>query len=290
MNFEQFLQQKGIIPKGIARHQQEVGKYETWLERTHDRTPENATKKDLLEYLQYIKERRKLANGTQNNILQKLKNYHAYLAKEYETNDITCFIKIRGTKRQRLRPLFMPDELDLLCDVYYYHIQEYQPTNNKLRFYPDHKKLLQGHYIALTLIAYQALRLQEIENLTQADFDLRKATVNIHQSRKGAARKLPLEASQIGALLQFYADGEDSTLIPNRNHFTHLTIPLKKLHPKFCDFRQIRASKITHWLKLYGLRKAQHLAGHKSIRSTEQFLAGEFETLQNDMDNFHPLR
>jgi len=149
---------------------------------------------------------------------------------------------------------------------------------------------LQGHYIALTLIAYQALRLQEIENLTQNDFDLRKATVNIHQSRKGAARKLPLEASQIGVLLQFYADGEDTLLIPNRNHFTHLTVPLKKLHNKFCDFRQIRASKITHWLKLYGLRKAQHLAGHKSIKSTEQFLAGEFETLQNDMDNFHPLR
>jgi len=114
MNFEQFLQQKSIIPKGIARHQREVGKYEIWLERTHDRTPENATKKDLLEYLQYIKEKRKLANATQNSILQKLKNYHAYLAKEYEINDITCLIKIRGTKRQRLRPLFTPDELDLL--------------------------------------------------------------------------------------------------------------------------------------------------------------------------------
>ena len=146
MNFEQFLQQKDIIPSSISRHHREVGKYEKWLQQAHDKTPENAAKKDLLEYLQYIKERRKLANATQNSILQKLKNYHAYLAKEYETNDITCLIKIRGTQRRHLRPLFTPDELDLLCDVYYYYAQEYQPTNKELRFYPNHKKLLQGHY------------------------------------------------------------------------------------------------------------------------------------------------
>ena len=260
------------------------------MEHTQSKTPENAEKKDLLMYLQYIKEKRNLTNATQNSILQKLKNYHAYLAKEYETNDITCFIKIRGTNRRHLRPLFTPDELDLLCDAYYYYTQEYQPNNRELYFYPNHKKLLQGRYIALTLMAYQALQVQEIEKLTQSDFDMRKATVTIQKNLKGAARKLPLEASQIGVLIQYYADGEDTPLMPNRNQFERLTQSLKKLHNKYHDFRQIRASKITHWLKLYGLRKAQHLAGHKNIRNTEKFLAGEFETLQNDMDNFHPLR
>jgi len=290
MNFEHFLQQKGIIPRTITRHKIEAGKYEKWLQSVCDKTPENADKRDLLQYLQYIKEQRNITNATQSNILQKLKNYHAYLAKEYETNNITCFVKIRGTHRRHLRPLFTPDELDLLCDVYYYHTKEYQPSNHELRFYPNHQKLLQGRYIALTLIAYQALNLREIEKLTQSDFDLRKATVNIRSNLIGAARILPLQAAQIGVLLQYYADGEDTPLITSRNHFECISKILKQQHHKFADFRQIRASKIAHWLKLYGLRKTQYLAGHKKIQATENHLAAEFESLQTDMDNFHPLR
>ena len=138
MNFEQFLQQKGIIPKTIARHQREIAKYETWLDATRGRDAENATKKDLLDYLQYIKEKRSLCNTSQDRVLGNLKNYYAYLAKEYGTNNITCFIKIRGTQGRHLPVLFTPDELDLLCDAYYYHTQEYKPNNKELYFYPNH--------------------------------------------------------------------------------------------------------------------------------------------------------
>lgn len=297
MNFEQYLQQKGIIPKTIARHEREVKKYENWLQNKHNRTPENATKKDLLNYLQHIKETRNLANATQSHILCKLKNYYSYLAKEYGTNNITHFIKIRGTNRKYLRQLFTPDELELLCDAYYYYTQEYEPTKNELYHYPDRKKLLQGRYIALTLMAYQGLKTGEITTLTQTDFNLRKATVQIHAGRTGAARTLPLDASQIGVIMQYYADGEDTVLIPNENHFGRLSDTLKELTlkptaniTKFKDFKQIRASKIVHWLKLYGLRKAQYLAGHKNINSTEKYLANNVETLQNELDNFHPLR
>lgn len=297
MNFEQYLQQKGIIPKTIARHEREVKKYENWLQNKHDKTPENATKKDLLNYLQHIKENRNLTNATQNGILQKLKNYYGYLAKEYGINNISNFIKIRGIDRKHIRQLFTPDELELLCDAYYYHTQEYQPNNRELYFYPDHKKLLQSRYIALTLVAYQGLQVQEIEALTQTDFNLRKATVKIHAGRTGAARTLPLDASQIGILMQFFNEENEQPLIPNRNQLESLSKTLKELTLKpstnitrFEDFRQIRTSKIVHWLKLYGLRKAQYLAGHKNITSTEKYLANNVETLQNELDNFHPLR
>lgn len=296
MNFEQYLQQKDIIPKTIARHEREVKKYENWLQNKHDKTPENATKKDLLNYLQYIKETRNLANITQNTILQKLKNYYGYLAKEYGINNISNFIKIRGINRKYLRQLFTSDELELLCDAYYYHIQEYQPNNKELYFYPDHKKLLQSRYIVLTLVAYQGLRTQEIEALTQTDFNLRKATLTVRANRRGTARTLPLDASQIGVIMQFFNEENEQPLIPNRNQLERLNKTLKEitLKPstaitKFEDFRQIRTSKIVHWLKLYGLRKTQYLAGHKNINSTEKYLANNVETLQNELDNFHPL-
>ena len=130
----------------------------------------------------------------------------------------------------------------------------------------------------------------EIENLTKADFDLRKGTVNIQKNLRNAARKLTLEPLQIGSLLQFYADGEDTPLMLNRNDFEFLSQSLKKIQPTFRDFRQIRSSRIVQWLKLYGLRKTQYLAGHRYVSSTEKYIANDIETLQNDMQNFHPLQ
>jgi integrase/recombinase XerD len=289
-DFEHFLQQKGIIPKTISRHQREVSKYENWLAVCLDKTPENATKNDILDYLAHIKELRKLNNTTQNIILQKLKNYYTYLAQEQGVSNITYFIKIRGTVRRHLAPIFTDDELNLLCDAFYYHTQQYQPNRKELYHYPDQTALLRGYYIALTLMCCQALHVGEIENLTAADFDLRKATVTIHEHRKGADRTLQLEALQIGVLMQHFANQNDTPIMPNRNHFEKLNLMLKPLFPKFKDFRQLRTSRITHWLRLHGLRKTQYLAGHKSINATEKYLSNDFETLKSDMDNFHPLK
>ena len=289
MKIESFLQQKGIIPKTIERHKREMLKYENWLLMTLEKSPEQATKKDLLAYLKHIKESRNLQNATQNQLLQILKNYYAFLAQENGTNNITAFIKIRGIKRKHLRPIFTIEELDLLVDAYYYHTQEYTPTAKELRFNPNFSTVLQSRYIALTLCCYQGLQTSEILALTTENFDLRKAAVTVNKSLKGTSRTITLEAVQIGALISFFAT-ENTAIIDNINQFERLNKTLKTLHPKYQDFTQIRASKITHWIKIYGLRKAQHLAGHKNIQSTERHLAGDFETLQNDFENFHPLR
>jgi site-specific recombinase XerD len=287
-SFEKYLQQKGITAHTISRSQREVKRFTQWLQSSYHTTTENSTQKQLLEYLQHVKQSRQLCNATQNHILQMLKNYFGFLAKENSIPNITAFIKIRGIQRKHIQQLFTPDELDLLCDAYYHFTRTYIPGKKELYFYPQHEKLLQGRYIALTLMAYQAIQVQEIEALQPTHFDLRKGTVTIQESRRGAERKIFLEPLQIGALMQYFTTDE-TTLIPNRNHFENLAADLKKYSVKFKDFRQLRASKITHWLKLHGLRKAQYLAGHRNINATEKYLAGEFETLQNEFEKFHPL-
>jgi site-specific recombinase XerD len=263
-SFEKYLQQKGITAHTISRSQREVKRFTQWLQSSYHTTTENSTQKQLLEYLQHVKQSRQLCNATQNHILQMLKNYFGFLAKENSIPNITAFIKIRGIQRKHIQQLFTPDELDLLCDAYCHFTRTYIPGKKELYFYPQHEKLLQGRYIALTLMAYQAIQVQEIEALQ------------------------PTQPLQIGALMQYFTTDE-TTLIPNRNHFENLAADLKKCSVKFKDFRQLRASKITHWLKLHGLRKAQYLAGHRNINATEKYLAGEFETLQNEFEKFHPL-
>jgi integrase len=72
--------------------------------------------------------------------------------------------------------------------------------------------------------------------------------------------------------------------------------PLKKLKKKiqsidrnFINFQQIRASVVTHWIQTEGLRKAQYLAGHRSINSTESYLPNDLNELMNDIQKFNPF-
>lgn len=273
---------------GVSRHQREVDRYVQWLDGTPGKAPENATKKDLLDYLAHLKTARGLSNTTQNQVLQTIRNYHEWLSIHRGIPDITAFIKIRGIYGQRLSPVLAPDELESLCDSYYHHTRSYIPSQKELRFYPDHPRLLSGRYIALTLVAYQGLQLHEIENLTPDGIDLRKGTVTVPASRMGAERKLPLDPSQVGAMMLFFAGGE-TPFVPNANQFERLNKTLKTLHPKYKDFTQLRASRITEWIRVYGLRKAQYLAGHRNISSTEEYVARDIDSLREDMAVFHPL-
>jgi len=289
MLFRNYLQQKNIIPKTIHRHEQEINKYHTWLQ-TLDIEAIQATTKDILHYLQHIKEKRQLCNATQNQLLQVLKNYYHYLAATQAIKNPTQFIKIRGAHKKHIQQTLTPEQIDMLCDAYYNHIQYYNATNKEIRFYSNQQHLLLGYYISLSLVAYQALTIIEILALTKTSFDIRKGTVSIAPHLKGNARSLSLEASQIGSIIEFYSHNTQALLMINKNHFDKLTITLKTFLPTYKNFRQLRASKIVQWIQQYGLRKAQVLAGHKNIKSTEAYLSNDIQSLQNDMNNFHPLQ
>jgi len=69
--------------------------------------------------------------------------------------------------------------------------------------------------------------------------------------------------------------------------FKRMVEQLKKTDKNFINLMQIRTSVITHWVKVYGLRKAQYLAGHKSINSTEEYRANNIEDLAEDITKFN---
>ena len=64
---------------------------------------------------------------------------------------------------------------------------------------------------------------------------------------------------------------------------------VKKIYPELTDARQIRSSVIMNWLKTSNIRQVQYMAGHKSIRSTEQYRSQDLSNLTRQLELFHPL-
>jgi integrase/recombinase XerD len=64
---------------------------------------------------------------------------------------------------------------------------------------------------------------------------------------------------------------------------------LHSINPKVLSARQLKASVIVHWLKLYNLRQVQYMAGHRYVSSTESFLVNEMDEMIGDIEKYHPF-
>lgn len=282
MTFSEYLQTKNLSNSTIKRYEIETEYYKTYLKK-RAKNGETATKKDILDYLKKLDTERQITAKTKQSILGILKHYHGYLSQTHSIQNPTQLIKIRGAKRKHLRHLLTAEEMEQLSDVFYSEMEK--------QFSPSGGNAKGGlkEYLLLTFAIYQGFTATEINQLTAQDIDLRKATIKIQRAKRSNGRTIALEAPQIGSLIQYLNTGKTDFKTSN-NQFKALFIQLRGILPKFEDFMQIRSSVITNWIKIHGLRKAQYLAGHRYISSTENYLANDFESLQNDLENFHPLR
>ncbi len=287
MSFEQYLQGKGLSERVIKSYRAEVSRHQRFLDQ-QGKSPEGATKKDLLDYLQsdsrlavrHRTVKRPLSNRTKRGILGILNHYYSYLMQQGRTvQNPTRFIRIRGIKKRELYRLFTEEELEQLCELLYQETCRMErPTLQQ-----------QKDYLLLTLVAYQGLQVHEVARLERSDLDLHKGILQVRGGRKTNARTLPLKAAQIGLFMQYFGQQEEAGLVSSKNYLHSLNGLLRRLCPHYCNFIQLRASVITCWIKQHGLRKAQYLAGHRYISSTEHYLHNDLEQLQNDLDLFHPL-
>jgi site-specific recombinase XerC len=75
----------------------------------------------------------------------------------------------------------------------------------------------------------------------------------------------------------------------SKDIFLPFTKQVKSIDRQLVNFTQIRTSVITFWVKTYGLRKAQILAGHRNISTTEAYLPNNLENLIEDISKLHPF-
>jgi site-specific recombinase XerD len=313
--FINYLQSRSLAQSSINGYVKNIEQFLTWYiteqgegyERSSD--PINCAKKDILNYLSFLKENTNQQNVTRRFSCTALNHYFTALIQAgISNNNPVAFIKIRGTNRKQLYRIYTPDELTQLADNFYSVFILGFDDSYMLHPSKKYKSLLSRHrnYTMLTFLLYQGLPTHELPLISINDIDLAKARLTLNNG--STKRTLPIQATQIGTLMHYlnnirpqfldYCGQTDKlffSLCPYQydksfsKPLRKLTKQVKSIDSNFVNFLQTRTSVITHWIQTEGLRKAQYLAGHKNINSTEEYLPNDLNNLINDIQKFNPF-
>lgn len=315
--FTAYMQSKGLAPSTITHYQWHLGLFLAWIKKEEIQV----TTVDILKYLEHLQTKRQLENISRNVALAGLNNYFTFLYKagQIQSNP-TALIKIRGTHKRQLYKIYSAEQLQAMYDNYYHSFIRnfndrcYASIRGGIAANQREQTLLsrQRNYIILGMLVYQGLSTNELQKISITDIDLNKATIKISSGTKSNGRTMPLNASQIGSLInyienirpQFFTychqsdklfftlpeSSKQKTAATNLMHvFKPLTKQVKSIDKAFLNFKQVRASVITGWLKTEGLRKAQYMAGHRHISTTEKYLPNQIDGLIDDIAKYNPF-
>lgn len=293
--YKKYLLSKGFSTSTTESYYKNVLQYITWTETQHIEA-EYSTYNEVMGYVQYLKNKGVKQRTAQLHI-NSLKHYFKWIIQRQLRNDNpTLNINIKGIKRRKLYNIISKSLLEKI-----YHDYEVTQLTTK-----EHQGIAKRNKIILGFIIYQGLGTSELNKMEVSDVQLREGKVFIKSSRKSNERTLKLEAHQVldvmeytlktrAELLQEHPKETEQLLITkgtsNRLHnaIQKLLAKLKKEHKDIESLQQIRASVITHWLKVYNLREVQYMAGHRYVSSTESYLINDLEDLQEEVNKYHPI-
>jgi len=309
--FIAYLESNDFAERSIVNHIKYVGHFFAKVKKEDVQV----TKPDILDFLEYLKNSRKLQNNYRSYYLVALNHYFNFLYQEGLIAKNPCsFLKIRGTTKKKLYKIYTPDELDGLFDNYYQlFVRGYDDSHLYGGRQRESRLSKERNALALSILINQGATTTEIEKIELDDIDLIKATLKLRGGKRSNDRTLPLKATQIGLfihylqdirpqLMEYHATDTGKLFLPlakdrkkGTDHqtliyaFLVLTNQLKSIDRQFLNVLQVRASVITSWIKIYGLRKTQYLAGHRYVSSTEDYLPNNLDSLIDDINKLHPF-
>ena len=270
-------------------------------------------KADILKYLEALN-RKGLQNISRYRSLSALNHYFSFLYGAGLIDKNPCLLlKIRGIKRKILYKTYSPEELEALFDNYY---QYFVRSHDESCLPENHRKSSAlkkyRNAVIVSILIFQGAISGEIEGIEVNDIDLIKATVKIRGGRRSNGRTLPLKAAQIGLMMHYLQNIRPQLMEYRREETDRLVFPLfgnknnadkdnilnvtgmiakqlKTIDKQFLNFKQLRASVISFWIKTQGLRKAQYMAGHRYVSSTENYLSNNLEDLTEEINKLHPF-
>ena len=275
-SFKHYLEAKEYSKKTIKSEVRNLNSYLNWLCREGTEL-EEAGYTDLLAYMKYLSNKG-VKQRTIQVYINTLKHYYNHLleAQIVATNP-ALDITVKGVKRSKLHHILAPHELQHIYNTY--ANKQGGPDMHR-----DRNKVILG------LLINQGITSEELAKLETRDINLIAGTIRIPGTRKSNEREMELKAQQIILMNQYMAGVKGEQFFEGNMSviMSSLMYHLRKQYPDI-SVNQIRASVITKWLKQYNLRKAQYLAGHKYISSTEAYQKNDLEGLQEVVQKYHPL-
>lgn len=288
--FIKYLLQKGYSIKSGERYLKDIELFKKWLHKENI-AEEAASYNDITHYIQSKKG--KVKQITIQTVLASLKQYYNYLQElGFVAENPTLNVQIKGIKRKVLHNILSKQELE---KIYF----NYKNLERESLF----KK---RNEIIVSLLVYQGLNTNDLQNLTTKDVKLREGKIFVKGSRRSNERTLKLEAHQILDFMEYQLKTRETILketnkqtdlffvtqgssLKLQNVMQKLMKELHKQNKQVESVKQIRASVITGWLKVYNLREVQYFAGHRYVSSTENYLINDLEDLKEDINKYHPI-
>lgn len=288
-NFKEYLIAKGASKNTIQGRLSGVKDFENWLV-LEEITLKKVDYETMMNYTMYC---RKKANTVHTIRLKvnSLKHYFDYLIenKILKTNPAKL-VELKGGTRKVPYGMLTSEDLQEL----YAHQGTYGLSQKRNK-------------ILLSLIVFQGLRRAELSRIELKDVDLMNGKIYIASSRSANERELELKPQQL-LLFQDYMTKIRPDILKlsqqSSNYFlvhiggsqnmdnvvTAVVQGLKPYFTKFKSLQQIRQSVITEWLKTHGLRKAQYMAGHRYVSSTERYDVHQIEGLKTAIKSHYVLK
>jgi len=295
--YDTYLFEQGYTRSTIDSYLNAQSKFIQWCDdKGYD--PYHIDYKTCMLYIKDIQRPSKgkpLSKRSVSHQVGALKIFFNYLIDEnYRDNNPFQNINIRGVRRSINHNLLEYEELE---DLFYsYKTQNIKPPNCPHVAIRDK--------VVIGLMVYQGLDAKALMSLKIEHVLLEKGKIYIPSTRKTNARELELKSPQMLSLAQYLQNDRavlqdkircyTDDLFPSNSNRSGVLLHtlfkrLRVINYKVKDAKQIRASVITHWLKLHNIRKVQYMVGHRYISSTERYVHQGLENLQKVIENLHPI-
>lgn len=286
IKFRKYLESKHLDKSTIRMKTNYTGYFLKWLE-TENLQQTSVTYNDLLVFIDYSKEKGRTTKHI-NTILRAIRNYYEYLKTidEFLINP-AINLHLKGIRKKLPHGILPYETLEKL-----YH--DYATCDLKTK----------RNKIILGLLIYQGVTTDELQRIKVNDIDLKNGKINVPGSKRNNCRKMELKSAQVLELQEYIKEirteitkqGTAQLIVSMKgsgnikNSLYHMFKQVKRINPDIRNAKQIRLSVITFWLKNYNLRKVQYMSGHKYVSSTERYQKNDMESLQKQLDLFHPLK
>jgi len=286
MSFEEYRNKNGYSVKSIRVQNSHVNRLKNWCIKQNI----NLEEINYNKALQFIDNER--SRGILNqSIIREINSIRIYFDYLLELGiikqNVIKQIKIRQSVKEVLPETLTPQQLEKI----YQNFASLPEWEHKTQ---TAKELHKRNIVILGLLVYQGLTSGETAKLETNHINLAEGKIYIPSTRKSNARTLKLQANQILPIKTYIEEFKPNPyLFPTKKQsdmICKIVEQAKKDHPGIIDSRQIRISVIMNWLKTNNIRQVQYMAGHKSIRSTEQYRTHDLTDLTKQLELFHPLR